>query len=714
VVAREELQEFAAKMAGQGLSRRALLSAGVATLGASVATDWLASSPAAAANGLGAGEAPAGLTGTIADLKHVVVLVQENRSTDHYYGMVPGVRGFADKQALTYQNGLSVFHQPDAMRSDGGYLLPFRLQSGKVNALGMGSLPHGWTTDGLPMWNHGAWDRWTQFKTELTMGHFTGQDVPWHWALVNNWTICDHNHCSFNGSTDPNRFYVWSGTIDPNGVAGGPEISNPVSGSPAWPSLYDFMQDAGVDWRSMGAAGNGNDMGARTFQRIHAAAQSADPAVRDQAVRGKLVDADPIHLLPNQMDPANIDLILADFIEACETNTLPEVTFVSSSGGWDEHPASNDRGMAFTYGVIKAMASNPEVWNSTLLITTYDENDGLFDHVLPPMAEPGTKDEFINGSPLGPGGRVPMLLISPWTRRNGGAVCSEVFDHTSISQFFETWLAEARGYDGVTKPAVLNTNITEWRRQVCGNLLSGFDFANPDFSVPQLPDANLLVAAVAADIKLPAATPPKIGQQAMPVPEAEDPSNRRLRRPVPYAQNATLEVDRATGRATVTLTNDGDSGCSLLLYPDDYLPFRATPYTVLKGHPKTHVWDSRKTNDAYAMSIYGPDRFVRSFAGTVLADDMSLGGRPTASSELVTSGSRVLRIHLGNEGEHEVFFTLSPNDFAGSEQTVVLGAGEGRTIDWPLDADGYYDVVVTDTSNTGFRHRYAGRINATA
>jgi phospholipase C len=196
----------------------------------------------------------------------------------------------------------------------GGYLLPFRLQSGKVNALGMNSLPHGWATDGLPMWNHGAWDRWTQFKTELTMGHFTAQDVPWHWALVNNWTLADHNHCSFNGSTDPNRFYIWSGTIDPHGVAGGPELSNPISGNPAWTSIYDVMQDAGVDWRAMGAAGGGNDMGARTFQRIHAAAQSSDPAVRDQAVRGKLVDAAPINLRPNQMDPANIDIILADFI----------------------------------------------------------------------------------------------------------------------------------------------------------------------------------------------------------------------------------------------------------------------------------------------------------------------------------------------------------------------------------------------------------------
>jgi phospholipase C len=700
-----------ASIARPGLSRRGFLTASAAVLGAGALGGWLADSAAAAANGLGTGSSPgttpSGLTGTLADIKHVVVLVQENRSFDHYYGMVPGVRGFADKQALTFQNGLSVFHQPDPSRSDGGYLLPFRLVSGKVNALGMNSLPHGWATDGVPMWNKGAWDRWTTYKTPQTMGYFTEDDIPWHWALVNNWTICDHNHCSFNGSTDPNRFYMWSGTIDPNGVAGGPELSNPPSGNPSWTSIYDLMQDAGVDWRAMAAAGDANDMGARSFARIHAAATSSDPAVRDQAVRGKLVDAPPLVLLPNATDPANIDLILADFIQACANNSLPEVAFINSGNGWDEHPASTDRGMAFTYRVIQAMASNPDVWNSTLLITTYDENDGLFDHVLPPMAELGTKDEFVKGNPLGPGGRVPLMLISPWTRHNGGAVCSEVFDHTSVTQFLEVWLQEARG------KAIHNPNITDWRRTVCGDLRSAFDFANPDFSVPELPDATVLVAAVAADQKLPVAAPPPVGQQNMPVPAAEDPSSRRVRRPVPYAQNAVMSADGSTGEVTVTLSNDGDSGCSLLVYPDAYLPLRATPYTVVKGTPRTHVWDTRVTGGQYAMSIYGPDRFIRAFAGTVRHEGMGIGAAPTATPELVTGTDRVLRVHLGNEGLNQVVFSLTPNDYAGTPQTVVVGGGGTATVDWPTDQDGYYDVIITDTSDSGFRHRYAGRINAT-
>jgi phospholipase C len=73
-------------------------------------------------------------TGTIADLRHVVILMQENRSFDHYFGTLRGVRGFGDKQALKYRNGTSVFEQPDTARTDHGYLLPFHMDSSKVNA----------------------------------------------------------------------------------------------------------------------------------------------------------------------------------------------------------------------------------------------------------------------------------------------------------------------------------------------------------------------------------------------------------------------------------------------------------------------------------------------------------------------------------------------------------------------------------------------------
>src|SRR6201984_2551123 len=80
----------------------------------------------------------AAATGTMADLKHVVILMQENRSFDHYYGTLRGVRGFADRQVLRYQDGTTIFEQPDKSRADRGHLLPFHMDSTKVNAQNRG------------------------------------------------------------------------------------------------------------------------------------------------------------------------------------------------------------------------------------------------------------------------------------------------------------------------------------------------------------------------------------------------------------------------------------------------------------------------------------------------------------------------------------------------------------------------------------------------
>ena len=150
-------------------------------------------------------------TGTIADLKHVVILMQENRSFDHYYGSLRGVRGFADKQALKYPNGTTIFEQPDTARTDLGYLLPFHMDSSKVNAQNAGDLDHSWAGDHSAR-NNGLWNNWVPAKTEQTMGYFTRADIPFQYALADAFTICDGYHQSILGPTSPNRMYFWTGT----------------------------------------------------------------------------------------------------------------------------------------------------------------------------------------------------------------------------------------------------------------------------------------------------------------------------------------------------------------------------------------------------------------------------------------------------------------------------------------------------------------------
>jgi phospholipase C len=142
------------------------------------------------------------------------------------------------------------------------------------------------------------------------------------------------------------------------------------------------------------------------------------------------------------------------------------------------------------------------VWAKTVFILSYDENDGLFDHVLPPTPPAGTPGEFVdgvsptgvqgNGLPTGLGFRVPCVVISPWTV--GGWVNSELSDHTSQLRFLER----------IT--GVQETNITDWRRRTVGDLTSVFRFEQPR-RAPELPDTNgayNLAQFATSQFKLPA------------------------------------------------------------------------------------------------------------------------------------------------------------------------------------------------------------------
>jgi phospholipase C len=136
-----------------------------------------------------------------------------------------------------------------------------------------------------------------------------------------------------------------------------------------------------------------------------------------------------------------------------------------------------------------------------VFILNYDENDGLFDHVAPPVAPSGTPSEFVGGLPIGGGFRVPCIIVSPWTA--GGWVCSQPFDHTSVLQFLER-------FTGVREP-----NITDWRRRTFGDLTSAFRFGKPGSAAPTLPDTSgPLTLAKFGAANLPKPSMPGEDQQA--------------------------------------------------------------------------------------------------------------------------------------------------------------------------------------------------------
>ena len=686
-----------------GVSRRSLLLGGAAAILAGVAAGSAGLSPFGPA--ASARAATTGRTGTLADVRHVVILMQENRSFDHYYGTLRGVRGYSDKQALEYPGGGSIFAQPDASRPDGGVMLPFPLDSANHNAQNAGGLDHSWG-GGHTAWNKGAWNKWVAAKSEQTMGYFTRDDIPFHYQLASTFTICDNYYCSLIGPTTPNRLYQWTGTIDPRGEHGGPATSNPADYNPVygWTTYPERLQRAGITWKTYSNnevgddpllhpyVGDYGDNPLWLFHEYHDALASADPVRRSLALNGGLNDG----WLPDSGKGHDVAHLLSDFGRDAAANTLPAVSYVVAPYGWSEHPAASpDYGAHYTNAVIQALMSNPDTWASTVLLINYDENDGYFDHLVPPMPEPGTPDEFVDGLPIGLGTRVPLTVVSPWSR--GGWVNSQVFDHTSIIRFLETWT-------GVTEP-----NISAWRRTVAGDLTSCFDFAHPDLGVPTpdevmpLSETLKLVAAADADWSKPPVREPAIGAQVMPRQE----SGTAKHRPLPYRQNTTLDIDRRSGRVTMTMRNEGAQGVSHLVYPNAYEAFRATPFTIEPGANATYTWNAADHDGAYDVSVYGPDRFLRRFAGLVISGDHTDVPLPAVAA---TVDATSLTLTLSNDGDAPVRYTLVANDFVTAGQDAVVAGHASQSVSWPLDEWGYYDVIVTAHTGTGFRYRFAGRV----
>jgi len=205
---------------------------------------------------------------------------------------------------------------------------------------------------------------------------------------------------------------------------------------------------------------------------------------------------------------------------------LPTVSWLYPGKGKNEHPTESTpaAGARFIASKIDAIAANPDVWAKTVFILVYDENDGLFDHVPPPVLPPGTPDEFVTlksptgidggGLPIGAGFRVPCIIVSPWNA--GGWVCSEPFDHTSNLRLLER-------ITGVKAPY-----ISDWRRKTFGDFASVFRFHDKPAAPPTMPDTEAQWERAKYEIAtLPKPTAPK-GNQGSPCPSARQKTNRSI------------------------------------------------------------------------------------------------------------------------------------------------------------------------------------------
>jgi phospholipase C len=257
-------------------------------------------------------------------------------------------------------------------------------------------------------------------------------------------------------------------------------------------------------------------------------------------------------------------------------------------------------------------------------------------------------------------------------------------------QFLAAWAG--------VKPA----NVTPWRASVTGDLTTAFDFKNPDFSIPSnIPTLDQTWALT--QLTGGSTTPPAEGDQAMPTQEP----GTRPHRPSNLQLFADVTVNRKTSAVTAALTNTGTVGGSFAVYPDDYLTFAATPFTVLPSAKRSYLWEAAATGGKYAFSVYGPDGFLTSFAGSVVPAGVNVGQIPAVTAAL---GAKKLELTLLNEGSETIEYTVRPNDYEGTTKTVTVKGGIQKSVSWPTDPYGYYDVVITANTADGFSRRYAGRI----
>ncbi|MGF0175212.1 phosphocholine-specific phospholipase C [Streptomyces sp. Marseille-Q5077] len=631
-------------------------------------------------------------TGSIEDVEHIVVLMQENRSFDHYFGQLRGVRGFGDPRPVAQDGGKSIWHQSNGSKD----VLPFHPDADDLGMQFLEGLPHGWN-DGQQAYNGGKYDKWIPAKGTTTMAYLNREDIPFHYALADAFTICDAYHCSFIGSTDPNRYYMWSGYTGNDGTGGGPVLGNDELGY-GWTTYPERLEQAGVSWKIYQDIGDGLDAAGSwgwiedayrgnygdnslLYFNKYRGAQPGDPWF-DKARTGTDV----------KNGDGYFDQLKADV----KTGKLPQISWIAAPEAFTEHSNwPSNYGAWYIAQVLDALTSNPEVWSKTALFITFDENDGFFDHVVPPLppkdASKGksTVDVSLDlykgdskrpAGPYGLGPRVPMLVVSPWSK--GGYVCSETLDHTSILQFMER------------RFGVKETNISPWRRAICGDLTSAFDFSCKDSRPAALPETDEYEPPDRERHPDYKPTPP--ADPDMPKQER----GLRRARPLKYAPHVDGSVDAAAGKFTLTFASGAQAGAAFHITSGNRTdgPWM---YTTEAGKSIADTWNSAYSNGSYDLTVHGPNGFVRYFKGS----NKTAGPEVTARHK-----GDDIELTFTNKGTASVRLKIA-NGYGGRPATATVRPGD--TVRHTVDLQGsrrWYDLTVTTDADPKFLRRFAGHV----
>jgi phospholipase C len=797
------------------------------------------------------------------DAEHIVILMQENRSFDHCFGSLRGVRGFNDPRAITLPDENPVWLQSNA---EGETYAPFRLDIKNTKATWMQSLPHSWSNQ-VDARNDGRHDQWLNVKkssTEayskmpLTMGFHNREDIPFNYALADAFTVCDQHFCSSLTGTSPNRNFFWTGTVrDKQDERSRALVWNDDMDfeSLSWRTFPELLEENDISWKvyqnelSVGVGFEGEeddwlsnftDNNLEFFEQYHARLQSRhlsyikkrvlSLAGEIQALQKKLnalPDADPAlpgykkeiedkeknlkairlemethtaeayeNLSPrekslhqkafttNEGDPdfhrltelsyteAGVEHqlkipkgdVLFQFREDVKTGKLPTVSWLVAPEKFSDHPSAPWYGAWYVSEVMDILTQNPEVWKKTIFILTYDENDGYFDHV-PPFVAPhshktgtgkvsggiDTRIEFVTleqenerndfpekykrESSVGLGFRVPLVIASPWSR--GGFVNSEVFDHTSTLQFLEKFLTRKTGKQ------IRETNISDWRRTICGDLSSVFrpyhqeKIAMPEFLVKDVFLEGIHQAQfkkLPSDYKL--LSPETLmrmrkdlyGSPEMPMQEKGTRPSCAL--PYQLYVDGGLSADRKSFGIRFEAKNEvfGKAACGSPFHvyapgkyrteenPDQYQAVRAWAYTVKAADHLEDEWPlDAFESDQYHLRVYGPNGFFREFIGNVNDPDIdiSCNYETRTGSKNILTGNILLK--LENRSDQPLTVEITDNAYRGHpvkknlQKRGTATAGSSVLLDLSKSF-GWYDFSVKRNGAAVFEKRYAGRV----
>lgn len=666
-------------------------------------------------------------TGTIQDVEHVVILMQENRSFDNYFGTLRGVRGFGDRFTIPLPDNKSVWEQTN---DNNEIIAPYRLDQTQGNAQRIRMTPHSWV-DAQDAWDKGRMSHWPKHKYDESMAHFSRDEIPFQFALAEAFTLCDAYHCSLHGGTNTNRLFHWSGT-------NGANIKKPLPVNNRYDSLSDKdyigynwttyperLEQKGISWKVyQNLPDNFTDnplAGFKQYRRAFKNIGKKQEAVYDHSLNA----SEPLYkgianTLP--MDSNKPDYGLLDgFKQDIANGKLPQVSWLIAPEAYSEHPGPSSpvQGAWYVQSVLDALTDNPDIWSKTVFLVNYDENDGYFDHLPPPCApsehsfkefgkstlgKRSTEEErysllkprvigmpWPNNGVFGPGPRVPMFVISPWSR--GGWVNSETFDHTSVLQFLEARF-------GIEEP-----NISAFRRSICGDLTSAFDFANPDNA------AFIELSGRTTRNQADTLRNSQQNKQAIAIPKTGDKpiqeQGSRPSRALPYELHTHLVSNQKTQQVTIFFSNTGKKGAVFHVY--DKLNLQAPPkrYVVEAGKQLSDQWESKRGE--YDLWVLSHNGFHRHFTGEI--DEQGKQTEPEIKvCYNVIDGN--VHLTLDNLNTQKRTFRIEDQAYFNKEiWHVSLDSQAKHTQEWILcDCGRWYDFIVTCEELPRWQRRFAGRV----